>query len=267
MAPRGMTRKQKETQKKKQNPTRKGGARIPKKTLEKNKHSLRKSLKVPLSKTLAMQKKPARNSLLNELDELDDFDTEYHPEFQPLIDALGEENVLDSIAHDMLGREGMKVISPDGNLSALERRLGSHVPSDFSGVVYKSGHWLGYEPEVVPPRTVYNSYKTNLQQPGTSNFCQSFATFLWARRGDFSFQDSDVNITFVPGEYARNVQKMATLLLAWIRRMSSDSESKAWLRNTFKSDEYNAKLEDLVHTLQRLAADVDYAKEFSEAEE
>jgi hypothetical protein len=263
-----MTRKQKEKKNQKKKQTRKGGARIPKKTLQKN--SLRKSLKVPLSKTLAMQKKPARNPLLNELDELDeldDFDTEYHPEFQPLIDALGEENVLDSIAHDMLGREGIKVISPDGNLSALERRLGSHVPSDFSGVVYKSGHWLGYEPEVVPPRTVYNSYKTNLQQPGTSNFCQSFATFLWARRGDFSFEDSEVNITFVPGEYARNVQKMATLLLAWIRRMSSDSESKAWLRNTFKSDEYNAKLEDLVHTLQRLAADVDYAKEFSEAEE
>jgi hypothetical protein len=60
---------------------------------------------------------------------------------------------------------------------------------------------------------------------------------------------------------------MATLLLAWIRKMSRDSESRAWLHNTFKSDEYNAKLEDLVHTLQRLAADVDYAKEFSEAEE
>ena len=258
-------RKQKQKQKKKQKKqkqTRKGGARIPTKSLQKNsKNSLRKSLKKPLMSVL---KKPMRHPLLNELDDLD---TEYHPEFQPLIDALGEENVLDSIAHDMLGREGMKVISPNGDLSALERRLGSHVPSDFSGVVYKSGHWLGYEPEVDPPRRVYNSYKTNLQQPGTSNFCQSFATFLWATRGEFSFHSSEVNITFVPGEYAKNVQKMATLLLAWIRKMSSDSESRAWLHNTFKSDEYNAKLEDLVHTLQRLAADVDYAKEFSEAEE
>uniref|UniRef100_A0A6C0L9P8 Uncharacterized protein n=1 Tax=viral metagenome TaxID=1070528 RepID=A0A6C0L9P8_9ZZZZ len=194
-------------------------------------------------------------------------ETEYHPEFQPLIDALGEENVLDSIAHDMLGREGMQVITPDGEMSALDRRRASQVPSDFSGVVYKSGHWIGYEVEEGEHRRKYNSYTENLQLPGTSNFCQSFATFLWARRGDFSFQNSELNITFVPGEYARNVQKMATLLLAWIHRMSADASTRKWLRDNFKSDEYPSSVEQLVSTLQRLASDFEYATEFSRGEE
>jgi len=162
--------------------------------------------------------------------------TELHSVYQPLIDVIGTENILDSLA-SMLGREGLLTYGTDtnsnGNISSRIRKANSSIPADFSGVAFDGAHWKGYEPTKPDgTRVVYDSYVYGLQLKGSNNFCQSFATFLWARRGQLSFNGppgSEININFVPGRFTDNIKQMATLWLAWIETMMSQADSKRWL--------------------------------------
>jgi len=101
-------------------------------------------------------------------------ETDLHSTYQPLIDAIGTENILESFAY-ALGREGLVTIgSIDDSLPIANRiRKTASIPDDFSGVAFDGAHWKGYEPKRPDgSRTIYDSYLMNIQLPGSNNFCQ-----------------------------------------------------------------------------------------------
>lgn len=191
--------------------SRKGGARTKKRTRNNNIHNQQKRSKTEVN-------------------------TELHSVYQPLIDVIGTGNILDSLA-SMLGREGLQTYGTDtnsnGNISSRIRKANSAIPAAFCGVAFDGAHWKGYEPTKPDgSRVVYDSYAYGLQLRGSNNFCQSFATFLWARRGNLSFRGvpgSEIDINFVPGRFTDNIKQMATFWLAWIETMMAHADSKRWL--------------------------------------
>ena len=161
-----------------------------------------------------------------------------HSRFQPLIDAIGTPNILESLA-SILGREGLKSEvgkNNSGGIASRIRKSTSSIPDHFSGIIFDGVHWKGYEekePNVT--RVVYDSYAYDLQIEGTNNFCQSYAVFLWATRGNLSFEGTDLDIRFVPGQYSNNVKQMATLWLAWLETMLLGADSRDWLMKAIPS--------------------------------
>lgn len=155
-----------------------------------------------------------------------------HSKFQPLIDAIGTPNILESLA-SILGREGLKSElgkNNSGGIASRIRKSTASIPDDFSGIIFDGVHWKGYEAkERNVSRVVYDSYAYDLQIEGTNNFCQSYAVFLWATRGKLSFEGTDLDIRFVPGQYTHNVKQMARLWLAWLETMLLDDDSRDWL--------------------------------------
>jgi hypothetical protein len=194
--------------------------------------------------------------------------TDRHPEFQELIEAFGVENVLDSFA-EFLGREDLKTIissydDDDGAIASRRRIPLGEIPDKFSGVSYDGAHWKGYEAkEVDQPRVIYDSYVTELQIPKTMNFCQSYAIFLWAQRGNLHFNKYHLNITFKANEYVENVKKMAKLWLAWFTYQESFKQGKTWLSLAIPQPKFN--IARIKHTLRELSTNDAKADEFSKA--
>ena len=191
-----------------------------------------------------------------------EIETDLHASYQPLIDAIGTENILESFAY-ALGREGLKFIGQvDDNLPIANRvrKVGS-IPPDFSGVAFDGAHWKGYEPTRPDgSRTIYDSYAQNIQLPGSNNFCQSYATFLWARKGNLHFEGPDINIKLIPGEYAYNVKQMSLVWLSWVETMSQFKDSAEWLKKAIPPP-FNIK--QIKSTLMKLSKDDSEAAKFS----
>ena len=194
--------------------------------------------------------------------------TDRHAEFQELIEAFGVENVLDSFA-EFLGREDLKSIissydDDDGTIASRRRIALGEIPDKFSGVTYDGAHWKGYEPKKADtPRVIYDSYTAQLQPEKTMNFCQSYATFLWALRGNLHFNNDDINITFKANEYVENVKKMAMLWLAWFAYQESFKQGKTWLSRAIPQPKFN--IARIKHTLRELSTNHAKADEFSKA--
>jgi hypothetical protein len=175
----------------------------------------------------------------------DDYDRkDYSDEFMNLINGISDAGiVLPSFAR-FLGRDG---------LLPIIRRRGDKVPSDYSGIVYNTGHWTGYE----NGKEEYNSYTDNLQIKGTDNYCQSFATYLWAKKGDLE--------PFVKGEYIENVQRMSKIWLSYFDSIKG-AELKE-VRNSFEEDgpdnPEGQNLKAGLITLQKLVEKDYIAQEFS----
>jgi hypothetical protein len=194
--------------------------------------------------------------------------TRRDPEFQPIIEAFGVHNVLESFA-EFLGREDLKSIisgydDEDGNIASRIRISLEKIPAEFSGVTYDGAHWKGYEAQIPGrPRVIYDSYITQLQIEKTMNFCQSYAIFLWATHGNMHFNKHGLNITFNPGDYAENVKKMAKLWLAWFTEQESFAEGKSWLSHAIPSPKFS--IAGIKRTLRELSTNHAKADEFSKA--
>ena len=190
-------------------------------------------------------------------------ETDFHPEYQPLIEAIGTANVLENFAYT-LGRDGLATISGDDSGPIASRiRTTNSIPDTFSGVAFDGAHWKGYEPKRPDGyRVVYDSYLSNIQLPGTNNFCQAYATFLWARGGALDFKGrkgTGININLVPGRYTDNVMQMAKLWLTWIETMESYSDSNKWLVKAIPN------IEMVKRTIKKLSEDRNEASEFSKS--
>lgn len=143
---------------------------------------------------------------------------DYTDEFMNLINGISDGGyILPSFAR-FLGRDGLDPI--------IKTRGGDKIPLDYSGLVYDSGHWTGYE----NGKEEYNSYTDNLQIKGTDNYCQSFATYLWAKKGDLE--------PFVKGEYIENVQRMSKIWLSYFDSIKKGEYTT--MKNSFEeaSDNY-----------------------------
>jgi len=222
--------------------------------------------RMKLTRSVKSAKKVTRKARGGAKRKFGEIDTTLHSTFQPLIDAIGSENILESFA-SMLGREGLVSygVSDDSmGIASRIRKSTKSIPDDFSGIIYDGAHWKGYE--VTQPdgsRIVYDSYASDLQLPGSNNFCQSYATFLWARKEDLSFKGidgSDIDIHFIPGDYTGNVKQMASFWLAWIETMSSSNDERKWLTKAIPAP-FNIKM--LKETMEKLSLNDKEASAFA----
>jgi hypothetical protein len=183
--------------------------------------------------------------------------------FQDLLTFLGEPSVLESFAH-FCGRSGMEYmdvetkIYHDQNfalfqLSRVPRRIETTTKT-FCGIHFNGAHFKGIESGDV--RVIYDSYVAGLQLPQTNNFCQSYATMLWAIHGDLT---KEVNgHTFIPGDYVGNIQKMSQLWLDWF-----SVQDKKWLKQVSAGFNMN----EIKLTLKQMIADKNVARDLSSSKQ
>jgi hypothetical protein len=183
--------------------------------------------------------------------------SEFDNPLQHLIEALGDEEILDDFA-EFNGRDGCQFLQSNKRVSI--------VPLTFSGVAYDGGHWKGYEAAIPgKQRTVYDSYVANLQMSASNNFCQSFATYMWAKHGNIQ--------PFVPGKYADNVQKMSQIWIQYFNSILSGSNTnlKTWLVKSleegsdisFKKGWGRYTISEILDTLAKLVSDEKFRTQFS----
>lgn len=183
--------------------------------------------------------------------------SEFNNPLQHLIEAIGDAEILRDFAY-YNGRENCNILQTRSRVSII--------PSEFSGIAYDGGHWKGYE--VVTPgkkRVVYDSYTLRLQLEKSNNFCQSFATYIWAKRGDIG--------PFIPGQYVNNVKLMSQIWLEYFNNIlnGSDPRLKTWLLNSLKEGSIVSQekgwgeftSDEIIDTLTRLVNNKSFRTQFS----
>jgi len=195
--------------------------------------------------------------------------------FNDMLNTIGDENVLYDFA-EFLGRPDAKIIQCSSNLSNLDCRvfLRESLTDGFCGLIFDGAHWKGYESkEANGTRIIYDSYPTKLQLSGTNNFCQSYATYLWARKGELTYSDHGLEVNFIPEKYTENIQEMAKLWLAWVDNISSVKAGERWLNNSIKqgikagdiTEGYN--VQQLKSTLKEISENDEVARDLSQSKE
>jgi len=178
---------------------------------------------------------------------------EYDNPLNHLTHFLGDENILYDFAV-FHGRTDLKVKNKQGRLALV-------IEPDFSGIAFNDGHWKGYDGKDV----VYDSYLKGIQIKGTNNYCQSYAAYLWAKRGNME--------PFKAREYVENTKKMSQLWLDYFDSImnSGDDGLKTWLLNSIQQGSKASEkertgtytYEELYTTLTKLVNDLGYRTEFS----
>jgi len=237
---------------------------VRKTTIKNNTSKPRSTLKKTTLRNKTIRVQTARAQTVRRISGITEIDTNMHKDYQPLIDAIGADNILESFA-EFLGRDGLDVddnTGASGNIASRIRKSSNSIPADFSGVVYDGAHWKGYESKNSNgSRVVYDSYAYDLQLSGSNNFCQSYATFLWATKGALNFDGPmGSSIHFVKGEYTNNVKKMASLWLAWFDDMRGNNSTSRWLN---KAIPFN--IPKIQATLKKLSEDDNEAAIFAKS--
>jgi hypothetical protein len=179
-------------------------------------------------------------------------------DFQNLIDGVGVEQILKEFA-EFIGRSGMETIAPDGNPDRRRTRRVVVGPT-FTGIAFDGAHWKGYE----NGQLRYDSYVTEIQRPGTNNYCQSYAAYLWAKQGDIK--------PFVQGEYSNNVMRMSNLWYNFLTRAKSGVYGEEYwedIKNLFELEGEVRKydIEKAIKTLDILRTNIDIATDFANSKE
>jgi hypothetical protein len=99
----------------------------------------------------------------------------------------------------------------------------------------------------------------------SNNFCQSFATYIWAKRGDIA--------PFIPGQYVNNVKLMSQIWLDYFNSILNGSNPtlKSWLIESLKEGSIGSKQKgwgeftrtEIIDTLIRLVNDESFRTQFS----
>lgn len=176
--------------------------------------------------------------------------------FMNLIDGVSSPIILKEFA-DFLGREGIDIISEVPTDRRTTRR--PTVPSNFSGVAFDSAHWKGYENGVMK----YDSYLSNIQRPATNNYCQSYATYLWAKQGNIQ--------PFKKGEYAENVMKMSQIWYDFFNHARTSYSPVYWkdLKTAYEIEEGVKKysIDQAIQLVNSLRTNKELAVEFANSKE
>jgi len=171
---------------------------------------------------------------------------------------LGAPNILEDFA-SFLGRYDMEVAEPPTDKNQVRTRAIKGITSGFSGVGFSGAHWKGFESSSMNP--VYDSYEENIQLPKTNNYCQSYATYLWASKG---LKNRTHNVILIAGDYIRNVIKMSNLWLKYFQQ--KDKKWIQWLLSALiKPDKKDHNR--IINILMKLTNDYNYADEFTKSAE
>lgn len=176
-------------------------------------------------------------------------------DFQFLIDALGEENILKEFCL-FLGRDNCDIY-----VETTGKTRNPNLPNNFCGLAFNGAHWKGYE----NGKMTYNSYKLggyDVQKDQTNNFCQSYACYLFATKGSLT---NDIHkVELQKGDYVNNVIVVSQLLLTYLSNASSGkygSDYRQWIESTI--DEGGSGIFRLLKILRRLCGDRRYATNFT----
>ena len=131
-------------------------------------------------------------------------------ELQPLLDALGDVNVLEHLM-ELAGKEGEAVVHGTRAGAKSGREKGIH---------YSGAHWYAR----LSDGTGTDSYTCNYQSQGTAHFCQTFAVMIYTGN-DQKLKAYD---------YAGNIEKAMDFLKAYIKEVKKDAELKKWLGKALK---------------------------------
>lgn len=126
-------------------------------------------------------------------------------ELQPLLDALGDINILD---HIMVfgGTEGVAVAHTTRTKAKSAREHGVH---------YSGSHWYAR----LTNNTTTDSYTLNYQSDGTAHFCQTFAVMIYTG-----------NVTKLKAyDYAKNVEAAMDFLLTYVNYVQANAALRSWL--------------------------------------
>lgn len=131
-------------------------------------------------------------------------------ELQPLLDALGDVNILENLM-DFGGVEGEAIIHArrGGAKSAVEK-----------GVHYSGAHWYAK----MKDGSSKDSYSSHYQVDGTAHFCQTFAVMIYT--------GNDKSLTAY--NYASNIEKAMDFLAAYVAYVKKDRPLKTWLVKALK---------------------------------
>jgi hypothetical protein len=163
---------------------------------------------------------------------------DYSNDFQNLIDLVGTDTLLMGFATYLAPNSEPVDIYIKGDEEGVRMTRQVRVPDTFSGVAFDGAHWKGY----VHGKCMYNSYQ-DLQKPGTNNYCQSYATYLWAHKGGLG--------NFVKNDYVGNVQKM----------------SKLWLDFLKTKRTHSREMKHAIKTLSEIVSNRSVATEFANSKE
>lgn len=177
-------------------------------------------------------------------------------DLQFLIDICGVDSILQNFAL-FLGRDNCDIEFPPTN-GRSTRSL--KVPKHFYGLGFDGAHWKGYENGIVK----YESYFSKVQSPGTCNYCQSYACFMWASGG---LHNKKHNVTLKPSDYHINIMKVSKLWAQFIREIYKNKETKSIILNALKLVDSGHTLKELLDILDDLSTDENYALEFSRSKE
>lgn len=169
--------------------------------------------------------------------------------YQFLIDVLGAENILESFAY-FLGRNNCRFIKNDNRIYQTRH---VNIPDNFSGLIFTGAHW-----KVSDNGKIIDSYSENIQIPKSNNFCQLFATFLWASKGTFNRIH---NVKLTSGDYTNNIKKISELFMKYIDYMESFATGKKWLMSAIPYKNIGIKL--IKKELSKLISNNNYAINFS----
>jgi hypothetical protein len=120
-------------------------------------------------------------------------------DFQALIDAISAKNILYALA-EFLGRSDY---DPLDDLVQDPKKRASRHRSKAVGLHFTGAHWTGHDIDTNGDDVVYDSYEVGLQLPGTNNYCQSYACYLWANGG--RLHNDVIGVTLCPRKYMYNI--------------------------------------------------------------
>jgi hypothetical protein len=176
-------------------------------------------------------------------------------EMQFVIDALGCPKMLRLLAL-YLGQENCDVVLKE-EIPNVRNTRNLRVPSKFTGLGFDGVHWKGY----VNGKFKYDSYGFNVQLPGSNNYCQSYACFLWASKG---LKNSKHNTQLVKKQFTKNVMTMSKV---WVNCFKSLNKEQSSVMAQSLSELEDSKHFDLQTILEKMSADEVYAHEFANSKE
>lgn len=131
-------------------------------------------------------------------------------ELQPLLNALGDVNILE----DIMEYGGLK-----GEAIVHKTRNGAKTGTEF-GVHYSGAHWYAK----LKDGSTKDSYSSNYQADQTAHFCQTFAVMIYTGNAK----------NLKAYDYAANIEKAMDFLLGYLASVNKNAKLKKWLASALQ---------------------------------
>ena len=129
----------------------------------------------------------------------------------------------------------------------------------YTGIYYNSfgfneGHWVAYENGNKKWDSSGGNISHRIQIPGSANYCQSFAAFLFCSKGLYN-KKHNIKLKKLKYNYdiesaSFNIISLSKLWLKYFNGKNKTNEWKNWLRNSIKQT--NSNLDKIISTLKEI---------------